>query len=40
VIHSLADISKAAKYLGYHPAVPVREGLGKTMRWYRENNTN
>jgi UDP-N-acetylglucosamine/UDP-N-acetylgalactosamine 4-epimerase len=40
VIHSLADISKAAKYLGYHPTVPVQEGLVKTMQWYRENDTN
>jgi UDP-N-acetylglucosamine/UDP-N-acetylgalactosamine 4-epimerase len=40
VIHSLADISKATKYLGYYPAVPVQEGLAKTMQWYRENDTN
>jgi UDP-N-acetylglucosamine 4-epimerase len=37
VKHSLADISKAAKYLGYNPAVSVAEGLKKTFSWYKEN---
>ena len=34
VKHSLADISKAQKLLGYHPAVSVEEGLKSTFRWY------
>ena len=36
VKHSLADISKAKKYLGYNPAVTVQEGLTKTYNWYKE----
>ncbi len=36
VKHSLADISKAKNYLGYHPSVSVQEGLAKTFNWYKE----
>jgi UDP-N-acetylglucosamine 4-epimerase len=36
VKHSLADISKAEKLLGYHPAVSIEEGLRMTYRWYRK----
>ena len=32
--HSLADISKARRLLGYAPEVNVREGLRRTSRWY------
>jgi len=35
VRHSLADIGKAAKMLGYAPAVPLEEGLRKVVDWYR-----
>ena len=35
VKHSLADISKAKKYLEYYPAVSVQEGLTKTFNWYK-----
>jgi UDP-N-acetylglucosamine/UDP-N-acetyl-alpha-D-glucosaminouronate 4-epimerase len=35
VMHSLADISKARKFLGYDPPVSVEEGLKKTFRWYK-----
>jgi nucleoside-diphosphate-sugar epimerase len=35
VKHSLADISKAEKYLGYRPLVYFEEGLQKTVEWYR-----
>ncbi|MBC7947585.1 MAG: SDR family oxidoreductase [Chitinophagaceae bacterium] len=38
VKHSLADISKAGKLLGYNPLVSVEDGLKKTFRWYREQN--
>jgi len=36
VKHSLADISKAQKLLGYDPEVSVREGLKKVYGWYAE----
>jgi UDP-N-acetylglucosamine 4-epimerase len=35
VRHSLADISKAMHYLGYRPAVDVRQGLRRTADWFR-----
>lgn len=31
------DISKAKRELGYQPRVPLREGLARTARWYREH---
>jgi len=37
VKHSLADISLAEKLIGYKPKVSFREGLRKTIDWYREN---
>jgi UDP-N-acetylglucosamine 4-epimerase len=36
VRHSLADISKAQRLLGYAPAYRVEEGLNLAMGWYRE----
>ncbi len=36
VRHSLADISKAQRLLGYAPAHRVEEGLNLAMGWYRE----
>ncbi len=36
VKHSLADISAAAKLLGYKPAVRFAEGLRRTIAWYAE----
>jgi len=36
VKHSLADISKAEKLLGYHPKVSFEEGLGKTIEGIRQ----
>lgn len=33
--HSLADIGRARKLLGYEPAVDFREGLRRTVEWYR-----
>jgi UDP-N-acetylglucosamine/UDP-N-acetylgalactosamine 4-epimerase len=38
VRHSLADISRARKLLGYNPEVSVREGLKRTFDWYRERH--
>ena len=36
VKHSLADISKARRLLGYSPDVSVEEGLKKTFEWYKK----
>jgi UDP-N-acetylglucosamine 4-epimerase len=36
--HSLADISKAEKLLGFQPEVKVSEGLQKTAEWFYKNN--
>jgi len=33
---SLADIAKARDLLGYSPSVPVRDGLQKTLEWFRD----
>lgn len=35
VKHSLADLSRAAKFLGYKPVVNFEEGLRRTVEWYR-----
>jgi UDP-N-acetylglucosamine 4-epimerase len=37
VKHSLADISKAKKLLGYEPDISVDEGLKITFDWYKQN---
>jgi UDP-glucose 4-epimerase len=34
--HSLADIERATRELGYQPKVQFREGLRKTVEWYLE----
>ena len=34
-----ADVSKAARLLGYAPKVPIREGLRRFVSWYRERNS-
>jgi len=34
---SLADISKAQRLLGYDPQIRIREGLQKTLAWFKEN---
>jgi UDP-glucose 4-epimerase len=39
VRHSLASIKKARQLLGYEPAVGWREGLARTVEWYRERHT-
>jgi nucleoside-diphosphate-sugar epimerase len=36
VRHSLADISKARRQLGYRPSVSFGEGLEKTVAWFRD----
>lgn len=35
VKHSLADISRAKKHLGYEPSGDFEEGLSRTIEWYR-----
>lgn len=37
VRHSLADISKAAKFLGYKPTHSIEQGLDEALAWYAEN---
>jgi nucleoside-diphosphate-sugar epimerase len=39
VRHSLADISRAERLLGYRPIVGLAEGLQHTVAWYRENQS-
>lgn len=36
VRHSLADVSAAQKVLGYEPEAGFREGLRRTVEWYRD----
>jgi len=38
--HSLADISRAQKKLGYQPLVDFEEGLRRTVEWYRAAEAN
>ena len=33
----LIDIAKAEKTIGFSPKIGLREGIGRTLRWYREN---
>ena len=37
VIHSLADISKARKFLGYDPMVDLDKGLSLTVEYYKKH---
>ena len=37
VRHSLADISKAKKDLGYEPRYTLEEGLAETIEWFSKN---
>lgn len=34
VRHSLADISKAKKYLGYSPTHTLKDGISETVKWF------
>jgi UDP-glucuronate 4-epimerase len=36
---TFADVSKAARLLGYSPKVPIREGLRRFVHWYREQQS-
>jgi UDP-glucuronate 4-epimerase len=35
-----ADVAKAARLLGYSPKVPIREGLRRFVRWYRDEQAH
>jgi len=37
VLHSRADISKAKEILGYSPKIGIKEGLIKSIDWYRDS---
>jgi len=37
VKHSLADITAARKLIGFEPVVPFRQGLERSIDWYRKN---
>jgi nucleoside-diphosphate-sugar epimerase len=37
---SLADISRSQELLGYRPAVDFREGLRRTVEWYRSQEAS
>lgn len=39
VKHSLADIDKARQLLGYSAAIDFRDGLARTIDWYRAHRT-
>jgi len=36
ILHSLADVSKAEKDLGYKDLILLRQGLGETIPWYEQ----
>lgn len=36
--HSLADVTKAKKLLGYNPSTSPLDGLRKTFDWYKKNS--
>ena len=38
--HSLADISKAERMLGYQPVIPFREGLKRTLDFFRQRRAS
>ena len=38
--HSLADISKAQRLLGYRPVIPFREGLKRTLEFFRQRRAS
>lgn len=39
VMHSLADVSKARRVIGYEPKVLFAEGLQRTIGWYKEQRS-
>ncbi len=39
IMHSLADIEKSRAKLGYEPAVPLDDGLERTIEWFAPRHT-
>jgi nucleoside-diphosphate-sugar epimerase len=39
VRHSLADLEKAGRLIGYEPLVHIKEGLEKTAEWFMEESS-
>ena len=39
VVHYVANLSQARKYLDYQPKTPLKDGLQKTALWYSKNPT-
>ncbi|PKP04120.1 MAG: LPS biosynthesis protein WbpP [Bacteroidetes bacterium HGW-Bacteroidetes-6] len=37
IVASSADVSRAAKMIGYEPAIELEEGLKKTVTWFKAN---
>ena len=37
ILHSMADIGRARKRMGFDPAWTFRQGLEITVDWYRRN---
>jgi UDP-N-acetylglucosamine/UDP-N-acetylgalactosamine 4-epimerase len=37
VLHSLADISKARRLLGYEPTYSIERGLDESLGWYERS---
>ena len=37
VMHSLADIDKARRLLGYEPTCSIEKGLDESLEWYERN---
>lgn len=40
IMHSVADISKAKRTLGYTPNIDLEEGLDRTIRWYQQEESS
>jgi nucleoside-diphosphate-sugar epimerase len=40
VRHSLADVSMARKFLGYESKVDLKEGLKRTIDWWKSSRFN
>jgi UDP-glucuronate 4-epimerase len=37
VTHYVADLTKARELLGYEPAVPLEEGISRSVAWFKEH---
>ena len=37
VTHYVADLTKARELLGYDPSVPLDDGIGRAVAWFREH---